>query len=131
LKDLPNEKKLIGYVRQAVALNDAGTKEAWRQKPRKKAPPLVVPDYFATALKRNAKANSTFENFPPSKRKEYVEWVTEAKREATREQRLETAIVWMAEGKSRHWNIRQVSRPIYLPSRIMIPAARARTLVTI
>jgi hypothetical protein len=103
LKDLPNEKKLVGYVRQAVALNDAGTKEAWREQPRKKAPPLVVPAYFTDALKRNSKAQSTFENFPVSKRREYVEWVTEAKRDATREERLATAIEWMAEGKSRHW----------------------------
>jgi len=103
LKDLPDEKMLLGFVRQAVALNDAGTKEAWRLKPKKKAPPLLVPDYFTAALERNPQARSTFENFPTSKRREYVEWVTEAKRDTTREERLETAIEWMAEGRSRHW----------------------------
>jgi uncharacterized protein YdeI (YjbR/CyaY-like superfamily) len=103
LKDLPNEKKLLGYVRKAMALNDAGTKEAWRMQPRKKASPLVVPDYLTAALRKNRRALTTFENFPPSKRREYVEWVSEAKREETRAGRLTTAVKWMAEGKARHW----------------------------
>jgi uncharacterized protein YdeI (YjbR/CyaY-like superfamily) len=62
-----------------------------------------VPDYFLAALKKNKKALTTFENFSPSCRREYVEWLIEAKREATRAQRLQTAIQWLAAGKSRHW----------------------------
>jgi uncharacterized protein YdeI (YjbR/CyaY-like superfamily) len=56
-----------------------------------------------SALKTNKKALTAFENFSYSHKKEYVQWITEAKREETRKQRLTTAIEWMAEGKSRHW----------------------------
>jgi uncharacterized protein YdeI (YjbR/CyaY-like superfamily) len=62
-----------------------------------------VPPYFAAALKKNAKARTTFESFPPSHRREYLEWVTEAKREETRNERLAKTIKWLEEGKSRHW----------------------------
>ena len=62
-----------------------------------------MPDYFLAALKKNKKALAAFEKFSPSARREYVEWLTEAKREETRTQRLQTAIEWMAEGKQRHW----------------------------
>jgi len=100
--DLPSEKTLVGYVKKAAALNDAGIKAPERTKPKKREP-LEVPDYFSTALKKNAKARKTFEGFPPSKRRDYLEWVTEAKREKTRQERLATSIKWLAEGKARHW----------------------------
>lgn len=107
-KDLPNEKTLIGYVKKATALNEAGIKAPGRTKPKKRKP-IEVPDYFATALKKNARARKTFEGFPPSHRREYLEWVTEAKREETRNQRLTTSIEWLAEGKARNWK--------YMPAR--------------
>jgi uncharacterized protein YdeI (YjbR/CyaY-like superfamily) len=102
LADLPSEKTLVGYVKKAAALNDAGIKTPGRTKPKKREP-LAVPDYFSAALKKNARARKTFEDFPPSKRREYLEWVTEAKREETRRERLATSIKWLAEGKARHW----------------------------
>ena len=102
LKDLPNEKTLIAYVKKAAALNEAGIKAPGRTKPKKREP-LEVPDYFTAALEKNAKARKTFEAFVPSKRREYLEWVTEAKREETRNERLATSIQWLAEGKPRHW----------------------------
>jgi uncharacterized protein YdeI (YjbR/CyaY-like superfamily) len=64
---------------------------------------LQVPPSLAGALKRNAKARATWEKFSPSHRREYIAWLTEAKREETRERRLETALEWLAEGKSRNW----------------------------
>jgi uncharacterized protein YdeI (YjbR/CyaY-like superfamily) len=102
LADLPNEKTLIGYVKKAAALNEAGIKAPGRTKPKRRKPP-EVPDYFATALKKNARARKTFEGFSPSHRREYLEWVTEAKREETRNQRLATSIEWLAEGRARNW----------------------------
>jgi uncharacterized protein YdeI (YjbR/CyaY-like superfamily) len=102
IADLPNEKTLIGYVKKAAALNEAGIKAPGRTQPKKRAP-IPVPDYFAAALKKNAKARKSFESFPPSHRREYLEWITEAKREATRNERMATSIKWLAEGKSRHW----------------------------
>ena len=102
ISDLPAEKVLIGYVRKAVELNDAGLKIP-RAKPVTRTAPLVVPDYFRNALRQNGKAAKTFDGFSYSKRKEYVVWVIEAKREETREQRLATSIKWLAEGKSLNW----------------------------
>lgn len=102
MADLPNEKTLIGYVKKAAALNEAGIKAPGRTQPKKRQP-LEVPDYFDAALSKNAKAKKTFADFPPSKRREYIEWITEAKREETRKERLATSIRWLAEGKPRHW----------------------------
>jgi uncharacterized protein YdeI (YjbR/CyaY-like superfamily) len=102
IADLPDEKTLIGYVRKAAQLNDSGIKAPGRAKPQKRDP-LKPPQYFTLALQRNAKARNTFENFSPSNQREYVEWISEAKREETRQERLKTAIEWMAEGKVRNW----------------------------
>ena len=62
-----------------------------------------MPDFFKSALKRDAKAKKVFEEFSPSKKKEYIEWLIDAKTEATREKRMETALEWIAEGKTRNW----------------------------
>lgn len=102
LDDLPGEKTLIGYVRKAAELNEKGIKVPGRTQPKKKRP-LQIPDYLKTALEKNAKAKKAFENFTPTNQREYVEWLTEAKREETRQQRLKTAIDWMAQGKVRNW----------------------------
>src|ERR1044072_1256058 len=91
LADLPNEKTLIGYVKKAAALNDAGIKAPGRTQPKKREA-IPVPDYFNAALKKNVKARKTFDAFPPSKQREYLEWVTEAKRDETRSERLATSM---------------------------------------
>jgi len=102
LKDLPPKKALLGYVRKAVQNHDAGTKPT-RPKPSKEKKELVVPDYFTAVLKKNKKAQATFDAFSYSNRKEYVEWITEAKTEETRQRRIATTMEWLAEGKSRNW----------------------------
>jgi len=102
LSDLPSAKVLIGYVKQAVRLNEAGIKVPARSKPKEKKE-LAVPDYFMAALKKNKQALKSFENFSYSHKKEYVEWITEAKREETRTKRMERALEWLAKGKARHW----------------------------
>jgi len=101
LKDLPKDSVLIGYIKEAMKLNEAGIKLS----PKTKAATseLEVPDYFMAALKKNKAALKTFEGFSNSNRKEYVSWVTEAKTEDTRIKRLETSIEWMSEGKQRNW----------------------------
>ena len=109
ISDLPAEKVLLGYVRKAAELNDAGVKSPDRAKPKQAAPPLDVPDYFSAALRKNKQAQATFESFTPGKRKDYVEWVTSAKREETRAERLATAVEWIAEGKSRNWKYERKS----------------------
>ena len=104
LKDLPAEKVLLGCIRKAVTLNEAGIKASapTRAKPGENRE-LVVPDYFVAALKKNKTAQANFENFSYSHKKEYVEWLAGAKREDTRQKRLQTALTWIAEGKSQNW----------------------------
>ena len=102
LADLPPDDVLAGYIREAKRLNDEGVKSPARTKPAEKQE-LAVPDDLTTALRENAAALANFERFSPSKRKEYVEWITDAKSAATRTKRLDTAVEWLAEGKARHW----------------------------
>ncbi|HYV90968.1 MAG TPA: DUF1801 domain-containing protein [Chitinophagales bacterium] len=82
LKDLPSEKILIAYIKEAMKLNDGNVKLPERQRTEKKE--LVVPDDLMKALKKNKKALTTFESFNYSNKKDYAEWITEAKNEETR-----------------------------------------------
>jgi uncharacterized protein YdeI (YjbR/CyaY-like superfamily) len=100
LSDLPSDEALAGYIRKAMQLNEAGIK-APRATPKKKA--LVMPADLLAALKKNRKAAATFAAFSPTNKREYVEWIAEAKRDETRTKRLVQAIEWMAEGKVRNW----------------------------
>jgi uncharacterized protein YdeI (YjbR/CyaY-like superfamily) len=101
LKDLPPDAVIVKFIKDAMRLNESGIKLSTKKPAVRKD--LEVPDYFMKALKKNRDALKTFEAFPYSKKKDYVEWVTEAKTEETRNKRLETAVEWMSEGKSRHW----------------------------
>ena len=101
IKDLPPEKELIALVKAAAKLNEEGLKV-----PREKKVPkaeLRMPPAFVAALKKNKKAQAAFDAFSPSHRREYVEWIAEAKQETTRERRIATALEWLSEGKSRNW----------------------------
>ena len=105
LSDLPSKKELMAYVKKAMALNDEGAKVPKVRKPDlpRRVVPAEPPSDLAAALKKNAKARATFEGFPPSHRREYIEWITEAKRDETRQKRLAQTIEWLAEGKQRNW----------------------------
>ncbi|MEK6322893.1 MAG: YdeI/OmpD-associated family protein [Acidobacteriota bacterium] len=102
LGDLPKDKVLIQQIKEAVKLHDAGVKPRATSRSTEKKE-LEVPDYFTAALKKNKKALATFEQFNYSNKREYVEWVTEAKTDETRKKRLETAVEWMSEGKVKNW----------------------------
>ena len=102
VSDLPPKKTLIGCIRKAKQLNDDGV-AAPHLANRRKKPEIAMPTYFSAALKKNRKAQAAFDAFSPSHRREYLEWITEAKTEATREKRMETALEWIADGKSRNW----------------------------
>jgi hypothetical protein len=102
LADLPKDKELVKQIKDAIKLHDAGVKpRAVARTTEKKE--LEIPGYFLTALKRNKKALATFEQFSYSNKKDYLDWIIEAKTDETRKKRLETAIEWMSEGKSRNW----------------------------
>ena len=102
VSDLPPPGTLIKLLRAAAERIEAKAKapRAARKAPR---PEAKVPPDLAASLKRNARARTTFEGFSPSRRREYVEWIVEAKSGETRARRLAQAIAWMAEGKARNW----------------------------
>ena len=103
MKDLPPRATLLKLVKQAAKLSADGVTASVMSGPRTARKPLPVPDDLKRALAGDKKARAAFEKFPPSHQREYVEWITEAKREETRAQRLATTIEWLAEGKPRNW----------------------------
>ena len=100
VKDLPPKKTLVAYIKKAMKLNEEGVKV---ERARKKRPTLAMPADFLSAIKKNKKAFTSYEAFSPSHRREYIEWIIEAKTDATRGKRVAQAVEWMAEGKSRNW----------------------------
>ncbi|MCI3938113.1 YdeI/OmpD-associated family protein [Chryseobacterium aahli] len=100
LEDLPSKPQLKKIILEAMELTDMGVK-------LKKAPPsstaIEVPEYFKNALTQNKKALEVFEKASPSFRKEYINWIVDAKTETTRNKRMEQALEWIVEGKGRNW----------------------------
>ncbi|HET9294053.1 MAG TPA: YdeI/OmpD-associated family protein [Gemmatimonadales bacterium] len=99
--DLPSKRVLTGYVKQAMRLNEEGT--TVKRPLKRPKPPLRVPIELKRALEKNRKARETFEGFTPSNKRDYAEWIAEAKGAETRQRRLAQAIEWMAQGKPRNW----------------------------
>jgi uncharacterized protein YdeI (YjbR/CyaY-like superfamily) len=101
IEDLPPAEALADFVRQMIALNESGVKEP--KKPAASKAEITMPSDFNDLLSGNPKALEHFFNFSPSKKKEYLEWITESKSDATRQKRMEQALEWISEGKSRNW----------------------------
>ncbi len=101
LKDLPPDKILISYIKEAKELNDKGIKLPPRKKDPKPAP--ETPGYFTALLNKNKKAKHTFEAFSPSHKREYIQWITDAKGEETRNRRMAKAIEYLTDGKGLNW----------------------------
>jgi uncharacterized protein YdeI (YjbR/CyaY-like superfamily) len=100
VKDLPGDKEMIAFIKQAVKLNEEGVKP---EKSAKKKAELKEPAYMTAAIRKNKDAAGHWKAFTPAKKREYIEWVTGAKQEATRDKRLKQAIEWISEGKPRNW----------------------------
>lgn len=111
LKDLPSDKQLVRYIRTAAEFIDAGLGDNRIVVERRvvKAPKAAVetPAEFAAALKKNKAAGKVFEAFSPSCKREYVEWIADAKRVETRERRIAQAVEWIGEGKQRNWKYQE------------------------
>lgn len=101
LSDLPGKAEFARYVKTAMKLNEDGVKvKRAKTGPRKT---YTMHPELKAALARNKKALATYEGFPPSHQREYLEWIGEAKGDDTRTRRIEQAIEWMAQGKPRNW----------------------------
>jgi uncharacterized protein YdeI (YjbR/CyaY-like superfamily) len=101
LEDLPPDKIILDFIKQAKKLNDEGIKVPATIKKKKEE--LQMPADLMEGLRKNKKAMATYQAFSPSQKREYIEWLNEAKTDTTRNKRLETAVEWMAEGKTRNW----------------------------
>ena len=101
MEHLPGDDALHEYILEAVRLNEEGVQLPVKKRGEERF--LRVPADLLDALAENDDARETFENFSYTNRKDYIEWLEEAKREATREKRLAQALEWMAEGKPRNW----------------------------
>jgi len=100
VKDLPSKKEMTAYIRKAMKLNEEGISKV---KAKKARPELPVPPELAAALAKNKKARANFEAFSSSQRRDYSEWIGEAKRAETKAARVKQAVEWIAEGKGRNW----------------------------
>ena len=100
IKDLPSDKYLIRWIKKAAELNERGVQKKRTVRGTQK---VTVPADLKAALGKNAKARKTFENFSYSHKKEYVDWITDAKRDETRKKRLTTTIQWLSQGKPQNW----------------------------
>lgn len=102
VKDLPADKLLVKWVKAAADAVEGGESLMKRQNKAPKPLPEMHPE-FAAALKKSKAAAKVYAEFSPSCQREYLEWINEAKRDATRASRIEQAVTWIAEGKQRHW----------------------------
>lgn len=102
-EDLPDRETLISYIKEAMQLTDAGVKSTSKSGPKKKAKALEVPQILVDALNQNNATFQTFNDFSQSKRNDYSQWISEAKTKKTQLKRLDQAIEWLEEGKSRNW----------------------------
>jgi uncharacterized protein YdeI (YjbR/CyaY-like superfamily) len=107
VNDLPSDKLMIDWIRQAAAFVETGNYTspiaARRKVVKAKKPAVKMTAEFAAGLRKNKRASAAFAAFSPSNKREYVEWIAEAKRPETRDKRIATAIEWIAEGKQRNW----------------------------
>lgn len=101
LGELPPDAELDALIREAAALAKSAPMPR-KTKHEPKPPPAIHPD-FAAALAKTSKAKANFDAFSPSAQRDYLEWIAEAKQDATRQKRIATAIEWIGEGKKRHW----------------------------
>jgi hypothetical protein len=102
LADLPPRKELLRQLKAGVAAIDRGEPSPRARNGDPKPLPEMPPD-LAEALEANADAKRRFEAFPPSHRREYIDWINEAKQPQTRAKRLATTVAQSAEGKSQNW----------------------------
>lgn len=112
LADLPGRATLRRWLRRAMKMNEPATREKRPNRERVPRAAIPMPADLKAALAKRAKARATWERFAPGQRREYLEWITEAKRPGTRASRLEQALEWLAEGKARNWKYARPSKRV-------------------
>jgi uncharacterized protein YdeI (YjbR/CyaY-like superfamily) len=100
VSDLPPKAAFSAMMKKAMRLNEKGVKSV---RPKHRPRPVTLHEDFKAALARNKAARATFDAFPPSQKREYTEWIQDAKQDDTRARRVSQAVEWLAEGKRRNW----------------------------
>ncbi len=104
LADLPSDKVLLGYLRQAARFISSGQRTQSYKRPHRVAKVAKEPQpEFLAALKKNKATAKIFAGFSGSCQREYADWIAEAKRPETRDKRIAQAVEWIAEGRQRNW----------------------------
>lgn len=99
--DLPADAELDRLIRQAAEL--AKSAPAPRKPKHAPKPPPEMHPAFAAALEKAPKAKDALDSFPPSAQRDYLEWISEARQDSTRDKRIATAVEWLSQGKRRNW----------------------------
>ena len=110
VSQLPDHEILVDYARRAAELNKSGKPRTAKPRLNKKKPELPVPDDLVALLDEHPEAAETFQRFATSHRREYIEWITEARRAETRDRRLATTITQLLEGKTANWKYEKKKR---------------------
>ena len=104
LEALPSDRALLSYMSQAASLVESGERTKSIDRPKKSAKKTVrVPSELTAALKKNKMATKVFSEFSSSCKREYADWIAQAKRPETKQRRVKQAIEWIAQGKQRNW----------------------------
>jgi uncharacterized protein YdeI (YjbR/CyaY-like superfamily) len=101
IDDLPPDAELDALIREAAEL--ARTAPTPRKAKHQPKPAPELHSDFAAALAKAPAAKAALDGLPPSAQRDYLEWIGEAKQDATRRKRIADAIQWLGEGKRRHW----------------------------
>jgi uncharacterized protein YdeI (YjbR/CyaY-like superfamily) len=102
---LPDDNIIIKYIHEAMKLSESGTKKKTSKIKDKKS--LEIPVYIIEFIEKYPKAKVVFNNFSNSCKKEYVQWIEEAKQVSTKLKRLEKAVSMMEEGKEFNWQYKK------------------------
>jgi uncharacterized protein YdeI (YjbR/CyaY-like superfamily) len=103
MDDMPSDATIVTALLAKDRIDSTGTALKIGSKPKVAKPEIPVPDDFAAELAKAQGARERFDSWAPSHRREYLEWIIEAKRPETRAKRIAEAGAWIAEGKKRNW----------------------------
>lgn len=89
---------IISYIEEAIE----NEKQGKRLKPQKNTAPIQIPVELQQRLSKNNSLTQHFNKLTPSNQREYCSYIADAKRESTKQNRLEKIIPLILESKGLH-----------------------------
>ncbi|WP_298761707.1 YdeI family protein [uncultured Psychroserpens sp.] len=93
-----NKGAVLTYVKEAIENQRLGREI----KPVRKTKEVIIPPELQEVLKGNSELDTSFKALTPGKQREYCEYIAEAKREATKQSRLEKIMPMIIQGVGLH-----------------------------